>query len=495
MINSIIKEVAIYRNGAVVKRTGTLALKSGKWKTNISGLSSSLDASTVRLSLPEKVSGSNVQVMSLTDEQKESVTMELNAKIKKISGKISAKNKQIELWNLNGDFSAKNTLSLSDVSEYIEKLSDRLESLTDDVEKLNTEKKKLEKELKKVSSNADRFYVSVDLDVDEEGQYPFELSYYENDVSWYPFYEIHTEEQESFLSLRLRAKINQQTHEDFSKVKVTLYTGNPALSADIPELNPQYLSFYTPLQKSMSLGRAESFAAAAPMGMMLEETVFDSADSSAMREVHAPEATVSQTDTMMEYVLPAPMDISRNNEITSDLNSKRIACKYHIVAVPKLDSNGYLAAEVQTADINEVINSTAIVYHKGTYIGEIYIDADLSKPTYEVSLGQDEGIKLKREQKKRYQSNVLLKGQKKVEFEYELVVKSSKNKECQICLLDQIPVSNDKSIEVSLKESSGASLEAESGKLKWEFDLPANESKVLKLHYDVAWPKDKNLSL
>ena len=128
-------------------------------------------------------------------------------------------------------------------------------------------------------------------------------------------------------------------------------------------------------------------------------------------------------------------------------------------------------------------------------MGNIYLNADLSKETYDISLGRDESIRLKREQKKRYTSNVLLKNRKKTEFGYEIKVTSAKNKPCQITLLDQIPVSQDKTITVEKDNISGGTLNENNGEVKWEFELQPAETKQVDLYYTVSWPKDKTINM
>ena len=123
------------------------------------------------------------------------------------------------------------------------------------------------------------------------------------------------------------------------------------------------------------------------------------------------------------------------------------------------------------------------------------MEPDLSKDSYDVSLGRDESIRLKRDQKKKYTSNVLLKGQKKTEYEYELKITSSKNKSCSVTLMDQIPVTVDKSIVIDEVTLSGAKKEEDSGKLTWEFDLGPSETKSFSLAYNISWPKDRKLNI
>ena len=112
MSNSIVKELAVYRNGCFIKRSGTINLSAGKQTVVIDRLPQSLDSSTLTLSLPENVSGTNVQVEFLDAKQKEEITKDIQQKINSINNNIELKKTQIEMWNRNADFSAKHSLNI-----------------------------------------------------------------------------------------------------------------------------------------------------------------------------------------------------------------------------------------------------------------------------------------------------------------------------------------------------------------------------------------------
>ena len=88
MINTEIKEVSLYRSGCFISREGTVTLKAGKHHVEIATGSNALDTSTVRLALPEEVTGSNVQVELLSNDQMKEQTRELNEKLSRLDEKI-----------------------------------------------------------------------------------------------------------------------------------------------------------------------------------------------------------------------------------------------------------------------------------------------------------------------------------------------------------------------------------------------------------------------
>jgi len=87
----------------------------------------------------------------------------------------------------------------------------------------------------------------------------------------------------------------------------------------------------------------------------------------------------------------------------------------------------------------------------------------------------------------------MLGGKKKVDMGIQITVKNKKKLEVQLMLEDQVPISSDESIEVSVKEISGAIKETETGKLTWRESIPSGDTKVFKIKYEVKYPKSKPL--
>ena len=490
MIVSKTKEVSIYREGSIFKKCGTLHLEKGSQNIQIGGLSSTLDPNTIRLFLPEQVSCGNVQPKTLTSAEKDEKLLDMQNKLHLLEANIEAKRTQLTMWTANADFSQKDSLNVAEMADYIEKLPTRLQTIEEELIELTNQQKDLQKQRDDLFKEVNQYYLSVDVEAKEAADYPYEVTYFESNAGWVPFYEIHTKEDDT-LSLLLRARIYQNTNEDIKQTKVTLYTGNPSLSSDIPSLHPQRLRIDEPIY-----GAGNRFMGMAKM-MVAEST----ADEDALEEEYemAPmlsaSATKKQSDTMMEYVLPGLIDLDKENPHTCDLIERTINCKYHDIAIPKLDNNAYLAAEVKLEDITDIINSSALIYHKGLYVGEVYIEPDAEKDTYDISLGKDETIKLKREQKKKYTSKTMLSGQKVTEFIYELFITSTKDKTWPVTIYDQIPVSTDKSITVDKVNISSGELNEETGEVKWVLDIEPNETKSLTVGYNVSWPKDKNINI
>ena len=497
MYNTQIREVAIYRDSAFVKRQGKITLNAGSDNVTLCDLPANIDPSTIRLSLPKGVKGSNVQTRKLTNEEKEEKNRELLKQLGETDNQLAILNTQKELWCANGDFTGDKNLDIAQMSEYLDKLPKRLEELYQKESELNLKKEELNKKLEEQNKLNNRNYVTADIDTAEGGEYPFELRYLQRNVSWYPFYEVHSSSEDTRLTILQKAKIRQKSDENWENCAVKLYTSNPSISLDIPELPVQDIRYYTPQRNlfkaagnsnaMMGMRMAESTAMAA------EETVEDT-EVYEMEEVSFDEATFVQSDTMNEYVLPGTYCISKDNDTTLNVSSREVNCEFHEIAVPKKDTCAYLAAEVKTEDIAELSDTITLIYHDDTYLGQANLNIDKTKEKTDISLGRDENIHLEKKELLNKTSENFIKTQKTTDHDYEITIRSNKSRDVRIKMIDQIPLSHIKDITVNAKELSGGQVEEATNEVTWEFTLTPKESKTFRLTYSVSWPKDKKIS-
>jgi len=491
---------AIYRQGAIITRRGSVNLQEGSQRIHLKGLSPFLDESSLRLALPGELKGGQVQTEYPDKEQVDAALKELNDRQALLKEQLENLNRQAILWEKNGDFSAKSALSVAEMTEYLEKLPARLEALRGESRRIAEELKSLETEIQKALEEAHKPFVSAEITAPAAGEYPLELRYRDGNIFWNPIYEIHGDSSGEALDLRLRGQIRQGSGEDWEGVSITLYTGNPSLSGTIPQQHSTHIRFYeAPKIMNDGLGRAPRMAmqkASMAMQEDMDMAVMETAEAAygaapVMNTIYDLGSAAAQKETMTEYQLEGKWNIKNEQEILCDIKTDSLSCRYHVVALPRLSDKAYLAAQIRTADVEDLQNTRAAVYLKGDFAGHVLLRPDMTKEHYDLSLGIDESLKIKRVQLKKHSSQQLLKGQKKTEYEYQIILSSQKDKTVTVKLGDQIPVSEEKAIVVEPAELSGGKLDTETGLISWELELPAGESRKLNLAWSVAWPKDK----
>ena len=88
-----------------------------------------------------------------------------------------------------------------------------------------------------------------------------------------------------------------------------------------------------------------------------------------------------------------------------------------------------------------------------------------------------------------------LSSRKVQDFVYEISVRNNKKENISIIVEDQIPISSNTDIEITLSDKGGATTDTEKGKLTWDINLKPNETKKIRFGYQVKSAKDKNLNI
>ncbi|MBR2801887.1 MAG: mucoidy inhibitor MuiA family protein [Erysipelotrichaceae bacterium] len=479
-LHTTIRRAQIFRHGAEVTRSAEVTLQGGRETLRISGLSRSTDLDTVRLYSSGGLSCRNLRFTDGKEGEKDS---------EELQQQIALKQKEIEtielqesLWQTNGNFTNRQEVRTEEVEAYIEKLPQRLHALQQEELSLHKELAELEKKLEKAQQGEEKPILLADVEAAQPGPCLLEIRYHENSAGWQSVYEVHSDGKED-LQLRLRARVSQNSGEDWNGIELCLCTGDPAAGTVLPELMPQYLDLQEEKQfKTMAAGNAR-----------MSNAMLDMAPAPMMARAEAEEAVVEKDETLTEYELPEPKDIATGGEGTMvDLHTDVLKTEYRISTVPKLDPHAYLTAVVKTADLPLVTASEANIYLKGLYTGRIWLDPEMTKEEAVITLGREERIAVRREEMGRKTSKTLLSGQKVTEQSYLTTFSNTYDKEVTIHVSDQIPVSRNKEITVEVTEKSGMS-EGENGLLSKELTLPAGGSETLRLSYKVALPKDKRL--
>jgi uncharacterized protein (TIGR02231 family) len=109
-------------------------------------------------------------------------------------------------------------------------------------------------------------------------------------------------------------------------------------------------------------------------------------------------------------------------------------------------------------------------------------------------MGRDKGIIITREKIKDFCKNTGFVGNKKSTRGYEIKIRNNKPKPIEIEVIDQIPMSRIKEIQVEMLENSSAEYDETTGKLKWKLTIQPGQTSEVFFKFQVKYPKDKNLS-
>jgi TonB-dependent SusC/RagA subfamily outer membrane receptor len=206
--------------------------------------------------------------------------------------------------------------------------------------------------------------------------------------------------------------------------------------------------------------------------------------------------TVSDKELDVTFDIDLPYDVPTSGKAqTAVLKEYDVPAKYKYYAVPKLDKEVFLLAEITDWGKLNLLPGEANIIFEGTYIGKSFIDPSSTQDTLNLTMGRDKRVVVKREKLMDFSSVKFLGTNKKQTFTYEITVKNNKKDPIDILVKEQYPISQNKEVEVELLEKAGAVVNEEIGVLTWKLQLAPGEVKKLRISYSVRYPKDKVLNL
>ncbi len=510
-VNSKITAVTVFLQGAQVERTGSRLVESGTSKMRFSYLSPDIDPNSI------KVNGvGDVTILSVShglDHLREGRT---HAKVKMLQDSVQIIENKIALnsvfsgaldeeWNMiiaNKQVNNDTGFDIEDVDdlaiyyrEQLRKIAIEKQSLTTQNNTLRKVQLKLKMEIGELNSkwNKATSEIIVEVSAKSRAAARLNISYLVREAGWTPNYDIRVKDSSSPISLNYKGKVYQNTGENWENVKLVLSTGNPLKNADKPTMYPWRLSYTSGYEfsnrampnrvydkKQEAVGRADDYR----YGEQLEME-----ESSAFTQM-----VESQVSTNFEINIPYSIE-SNGKENDVSVQSFDLPSQYVYFAAPKVDDEAFLLAKITGWDKLNLMPGSASIFYQGTYTGKSFINPNIATDTLDLSLGRDPSIVLKREKIEEFCKKQTI-GSNKTEITGILVsVRNTKSTPVQIDLLDQIPVSTNKDIEVEIIEISEAKHDIVNGYLEWEVELAPGETKSYEIKYSVQFPKDKRINL
>ncbi len=342
------------------------------------------------------------------------------------------------------------------------------------------------------------------------GEIPVDLSYYTPNAGWTALYDIRVNSKTNKVKMVYKASLTQTTGIDWKNTKLTLSTGTPNFGVSAPILTPWYLQLYVPglytdLQKRAAAGNAtrnmiQSFSDDKVLSEVVVSDGVGQYKQQKEKDLNIDPSTLQQYTTLNEGQLNTNFEIDLPYDIESDgklhsvtIKDQEISCILKNYAVPRIDKEAYLLAEVADWQNLDLLPGDANIIMDDTYIGKSVIDPNTTADTLNLSLGRDKRIAIKRSLVKEFSSLKTTGGSSRQVFTYEILVKNNKLTDINILLKDQFPLSTIKEVEVKLEDGSEAMVNVETGVLTWKIDLKPGESRKVRFSYSVKYPKDKKI--
>jgi len=499
-VASTINEVKVFQKNAQITRNASFVSITGTQEIVLTGVSTQLIPSSLQV----QFSNSNATLLSAKYEKnyllsktnnKKSEELQkqlddlneelalLNDKKSSLKGMEEILNKNQDLGNGNAGFTAQQVVQLinSYEIEYL-KIKQSLRDLSKKEQPLKEKINNINNQLNEANAKFNKPSGSIILQLSSEAQNPVSIKckYIVNNAGWNPLYDLRSNSITENVQLDYKANIYQNTGVVWEDVPLIVSTGNPSQNNERPILTPLYAKIY--------------------QGYMKESNTFMLDNISSNMALTKSEAIKEQPSNISKNQLSIDFNIAEKQTINSDGKENSVALKsydlnteyiYH--SVPKLDKGAFLLAKISDWTKYNLVAGKANIFFEGGFVGSSTINPQVTADSLLISMGLDNNIIIERLPIKEFTASKFIGTNKKETIGYELIVKNKKSVPIKIELLDQIPVAQNNTIQVSLEEKGSAAYTQDIGKLRWTMNVEAGQTKKEKFIYTVKYPKQASI--
>ena len=509
-VDSKIKNVTVFLSNAQVTREVKTRIEPGKTNLVVSGLTSQLDPQSIQV-----MGKGNFVILGISHQQNYLSEFNMPKSLKALTDSVDYfqkllslgqsqkeilnKEEQMLLTNQKIGGTSQN-LTVIELKAMADFYRNRLSEIVNARMKEDEKIKKINERVAKIQlqiNTQNELYgrntseIVVSVSAEAPTSVDLEVNYIVANAGWQPIYDVRAINTKSPIQLNYKANVFQSTGEDWKNVRLKLSTANPNLGGLKPELYTWYLDFYQPVlyQSRKESKAAPAMSRSADMGAMVE--VVEEAEATSLSDY----VTTIQTSLTTEFDIALPYTVTSASKPTLvDVQKYDVKADYIYAVAPKLDQDAFLLAKATGWEEYNLLPGEANIFFEGTFVGKTFIDPNNVKDTLTLSLGRDKRIVVKREKMKDLTSRKLIGGSQKESYAWEISVRNAKTEAIKIIVEDQLPISQNTQIEVTVLDSGGASFSKETGKLVWNIQLQANETKNLIYKFEVKYPKDKKVS-
>lgn len=382
------------------------------------------------------------------------------------------------------------------------------------IRETNEKIQKIQTELKQLRTGQKQSYdVIVPFESDKPTTLSVDLSYQVPGASWQPIYDARLNVKTGEMELIQYGSVWQRTGESWEDINLTLSTAQPSRGSGLPDLNPNWLSIYTPHRaqsRSMFGGASNEMAtlSAMPAPGTDEEVapayigaVEEQKAASLDRVVAVKTANINTEGFVGEYVITGPSTVASDGSKAKQLiGSFETENKVVVQVKPQLSTDAYLVVNATLKGEALVLPGQVSLFRDGAYIGQSYMKMLRPDDETELAFGIDDNVTVKRNTVKDERSEAgMITKDSVIERHYVTEIQNLHKTPVDIAVLEAIPSSKDERINIEiLSEQTTPGYKTDLNNIKgvtrWMTALQPKQQATVKLGWKVSWPKGDNIS-
>ena len=519
-VESEISEICVYTDSALINRVAHLELATGTYKTVFSNIVPEVDENSLRVS----AEGSAIIKLFGAQVKKEYLEEVPSERIKQLEEEIQRLEDEItRIQNLETILMEKkkflNSITLFSNEQIPQDLVTKMPPISDlenilnfldielkenytqaldcelEIRGLKNKVETLQRELSQISGVQEKLKRSiiVELEVLKEGTLDLKVSYLVRGASWNPIYDARANFETSQVELVSYGVIKQITGEDWLEVDCSLSTAKPRIGGSMPYVSPWFLRPYQPevIRDKMSAVPAPAY-----------QTEAFKKEAGAFEEKVEGEiefATAEEKGIAVIYKLPSKVAVkSDKSEHKFPISSQILSAVFEYSSYPRVSPFAYLGSRVTNSQGLQLLAGRVNIFLEGDFVGFSSIGNIAPSEEFDLYLGIDENVKVKRECLEKKVDETLIAGipsrTKRTTYKYKLTVENYKSKKIKVKLYEAMPVSEDDRIKIKINEISlepgVKDWEDRKGIWLWELELEPQQKQEIFYTFTVEHPRD-----
>lgn len=535
-IPSDIEGVTVFLTGGEVHRTASADLKKGRNKLMFTQISTLADNKSIQFSSSVDLNlvsvSSEIDYLNITEQNpriqgiKDSIQL-LGDQIINLQNERSAYQMERQLLEQNKSIKGEQqNLTVEELSAmatyyrtHMMEINKAITGYDTKIREKSNLKYRYQNQLTELNYRetikSNQIVVIVDSETDQ--RVDLDLKYIVSNCGWQANYDLMAKNLKERITLKYKAKVYNNTGNDWTGVNLFLSTSDPNLSASAPNLQPWYLDYNSLRSQINDDFKGSEYvvpdnrtytkyyqnAVEPQMNQNLDGLLLTDQWGATNSEtgIANPEENITFTNIEVSQ-LSTTFEIKKKYTIPSDskpylveITEHNLDASFSHKAVPKLDKDAFLLANIVGWESLDLVPGPTQVYFSDAFVGQSYINTSNVSDTLRLSFGRDLKIPVTRKLVQEFSDKKVVGNNRKDTYTYKIIAKNNREIPIRLNLFDQVPISQDSDISVTINEISSAEYNETSGKLTWLLNLNPGETKSCEISFTIKYPKDKVISV
>ncbi|PKL39208.1 MAG: hypothetical protein CVV44_10110 [Spirochaetae bacterium HGW-Spirochaetae-1] len=333
------------------------------------------------------------------------------------------------------------------------------------------------------------------------------VSYVIPNTYWNMLYDVRASREKGDINLVIYGNIFQNTGEDWKDITLALSTGSPVNTINPPVVQPWYLDIVEDRDEYAGGASNRSFRAkkAEKMDFAASESVEEKEGAPAL----LPETTISEKGPYLDLTLPLKQSILSSAKyqkkfIKDYAISGADNVRFYYEVIPSQITNSFLRVETSNSTALPWLQGEAQLFLENEFMGKVAMPFTPVGKKEDIVLGMEPRITAKKELVKKYEDTAgVFGGNRRILYIYKIVVENQIKANREIVIVDNIPVSRNKKIQVEVANLSHPFMkdgvfekttDYAQGIRKWKMEIGAGKKVEITYDITVSFDKDTDVS-